>query len=95
MIRNTAASSDKEYMVNFEAKKNDQFKVVKYHKDAALDWYDIDTNYSGDNYCANNCATVTDGNVQIEKDGKYTIYFDLGAVRDGQYYKYYVGLWLN
>ncbi|MCQ2793252.1 MAG: Ig-like domain-containing protein [Bacilli bacterium] len=99
LTKNESPYTDKEYMIKFEAKANEEFKVAQYNgEDSSLtNWYSVSASNSG---AGENALTYVefqsggDLNMKIVKDGRFILYFDLNPQGDGMY-KYWIELQLN
>lgn len=92
LSKNTASTSNNEYMIKFTAKANEEFKVVKYNGEAAPTYYDM--GYSGSGYNPTLDGKITLGNnIKVLVDGEYTLYVDFDLYSgsdDARQYKYWV-----
>ncbi len=78
-----------EYMITFDGKKDDEFKAKRYtNPDKDTNWFNINPDETAG---YSEIATLSNGNLKLVKDGKFTIYLAKNPT-SGNLYKYWVSM---
>lgn len=88
-------SNESEYMVNFEATDGQEVKVVRYHKDSDLEWFNPDPGTSGFATGISGEITSADKNIKLITGGKFTLYFKYATLHDGNIVECWVDKWIS
>ena len=88
-------SNEGEYMVNFEATDGQEVKVVRYHKDSDLEWFNPDPGTSGFATGISGEITSADKNIKLITGGKFTLYFKYATLHDGNIVECWVDKWIS